>query len=278
MRVLIAGALALALLAPAAHAAEPKSEAARLTFVGYLSGLKIGWAKIEAAIVDARYAASMKMETGGMVGWFVNWRHDSRSYGGFEGGSEAKFMPRYYRNGNFWEENQRFVELDRSGGETKIKAAKPHPVEDEGHPAVPAPLLADALDPLSAILAVGREIDATGACETKLPVYDGRRLYRLEVSDDGAADLQPSRYAPLAGPSRKCDFIFKRVAGFKKKKTDKTPTEGVVYFRRAAEGAPMMPVKIVADSKYGSVMLHLKEIEPLDPLLAEQALLPAKQQ
>ncbi len=104
-------------------------------------------------------------------------------------------------------------------------------------------------------------------------MFDGRRLYRLKIVDEGAADLERSRYAPYAGQSRRCAFEFERVAGFKDEKKEKArePLTGLAYFRRPADGAPMMPVRVTADSKYGTAVLHLRKVELLDPQLAAQA-------
>ena len=257
-----------------ASAADLKPQAARYTYVGYMGGVKIGWAKADIIVGKDRYLAKMNMETGGMVGWFVEWRHSSVATGATTASQTTPFAGDTYRNDSFWKETDRYIEVAYDDDDVaSIADAAPHPVKDEGRPAIPEELLTGVLDPLSAITAIGRIIDATGSCNASFGVFDGRRRYQLQVMDNGDMDIGRSRYAPYGGEARRCDFIFKRVAGFKKLKSD-DPTRGRAYFRRVAQGSPLMPVQVAADTKYGGAVLHLKDIELLDPDLAEQALAP----
>lgn len=246
-------------------------EAARFTYVGYLGGVKVGLAKADIALSADKYAAKLNMQAGGMVSWFLEWRHGSVAHGAASGGAPLEAVA--YRNDSYWKGKDRFIELAYPGQTAKVTAAVPDPVKDEGRPAVAPTLLKGALDPLSAIIAIGRVIDASGKCDADLGVFDGRRLYRLKVADKGAADLNRSRYAPYAGASRRCQFEFERIAGFKDEKKEKArePLTGLAYFRRPAAGAPMMPVRVSADSQYGAAVLHLRKVELLDPQLAAEA-------
>lgn len=275
MRILVAAAAALFVAQGAfggAGAAEPRSEAARFTYAGYMGGLKIGWARVDAALTDDRYAAKLKLQTGGLVGWFVEWRHGSAAYGATGAGGDAPLAVDAYRNDSFWKGKDRFVKVAYPDGVAAIAEAAPHPVEDESRPAIDPGLLKGVLDPLSAIVAIGQVIEKTGACETEFGVFDGRRRYQLKVTDMGERALSRSRYAPFAGLSRRCDFVFERVAGFKKKSSvDDSPTAGRAYYRSTTERAPLMPVRVEADSGYGAAILHLKEVELLNPQLTERA-------
>ena len=254
-------------------AADLKPQAARYTYAGYMGGIKIGWAETDIVVGQNRYLAKMKMETGGMMGWFLMWRHSSMATGKILESDNTPFAGDNYRSSSFWKNKDRFIEVAYAAGVARIAEAVPHPIKDEGRPAIPANLLADVLDPLSAITAIGRIIDATGSCNTSFGVFDGRRRYQLQVIDSGDRKIGRSRYAPYGGEARRCDFIFKRVAGFKKLHTD-DPARGSAYYRRVAQGAPLMPVQVAADTKYGGAVLHLQDIKLLNPDLAEQALIP----
>ncbi len=273
MRALASALLATVMSFSAAHAAAAEGEAARFRYEGFMGGIKIGWAEADVASTDQRYVAKLKMETGGLVGWFVEWRHGSEAVGKTTRAAATPLTGDHYRNDNFWKEKERFVEVAYKNGMAEIVEATPHPVKDEGRPEVPANLRVNVIDPVSAIFAVGRELERTGKCDASFGVFDGRRRYQLKMTDKGDVDLGRSRYAPFGGEARRCDFVFERVAGFKNKDSD-DPTRGRAYFRRAKEGAPMMPVQVAADMKYGAAILHLQEVELLDPKLAEQAAVP----
>ena len=260
-----AAAAAMSLAAPAFAVDEPA--AAKYRYVGYMGGVKIGWAEAEIATAQERYSANLKMETGGLVGWFVEWRHASASVGA----AGPALAPDRYGNAAFWKEKERYIEVGFQDGLAEIAEANPHPVEDENRPAVPADLRQGSVDPLTAIVAVGRTIDQTGSCKTEMGVFDGRRRYLLKVMDEGETEIGRSRYAPYGGDVRKCTFVFERVAGFKKKNSNE-PTQGRAYFRRVNEDAPIMPVQIAAETKYGAAILHLRELTLLDKQLAGRPL------
>ena len=264
------GVAALAADARAETSGGAAHEAARFSYVGYMGGLKIGWAEADVAFAEGRYAATLKMETGGMVGWFVEWRHGSEAYGGTAAAGDAPLSADRYRNDSFSKGRDRLIEVAYPGHTAEVTFADPHPVRDEGRPAVDPALLTNVLDPLSAIVAIGRRIETSGKCDASFGVFDGRRRYQLKVVDEGRRDLGRSRYAPYGGPARRCGFVFERIAGFKNMNNDE-PTSGHAYFRRAADGAPLMPVQIVADTQYGAAILHLQGLELLDATLVQQA-------
>ena len=79
---------------------------------------------------------------------------------------------------------------------------------------------------------------------------------RARLKSDGISDLRAALNAfdPQGNWRSKTIFagldrrqrLVQRVAGFKKNKADAPPTVGAAYFRRAAEGAPLMPARIKA--------------------------------
>lgn len=262
---------ALVLLAPAAVAAslEPPA-AARFGYTGYMGGIKVGYATIDVSLGQERYAAKLSMETGGLAGMFVDWQHGSSAYGAATPNGAAPFTADAYLNSSIWRGENRYVEVGFADGVAEIDKAAPHPVEDEGRPAVDANMRRGVLDPLSAILALGRALEETGVCTADFGVFDGRRRYQFVVTDSGDRELERNSYAPFGGVARRCDFEFKRVAGFKNDKKG-PPTKGRAYFRSTADGAPLMPIQVFADSKYGATILHLRTVELIDPALAELA-------
>lgn len=262
-----------------APAAKPEA-AGSFVYQGYIGGLKVGEVAMDMALRDGRYAANMRLETAGMVSWFVEWRHSTLVKGkaSADQGPASHGAPltvKSYQADSYWKKKDRFVNFEvRNGGVAEVTTAAPHPVADERRSTITDAQRTDVLDPLSAIIAVGRTLEQTGSCKASYPVYDGRRLYTVKIEDQGIAELEPSRRTPYEGDAQRCKFVFERVAGFRKKSAaDDDPTNGRAYYRRPAPGAPMMPVKIVADLELGSAIINLKQYKSLNPAKAEQVLL-----
>ena len=263
--------ISLLAIAPlTALASDAATSSARFTYEGFLGGVKIGVATANVAIAPDQYAAKLELETAGVAGLVFDWRHASLATGTPTADGEAPFEGLVYRNDNLWKGKNRFIEIAYRDRVAEIAAAEPHPVQDEGRPAVDEALRKDVLDPLSAIIALGQRIEQTGSCAASFAVFDGRRRYQMIVEDEGASEVRKSRYAPFGGETRVCSFVFERVAGFKKD-SDKPPTAGAAFIRRAKPDAPLMPVKIAVDSKYGLAVLHLKDVRQIDAELAALA-------
>ena len=274
----IASALAGSVM-DGAPAAKPEA-AGSFVYQGYAGGLKVGKVAMDVALRDGRYAAKMRLETAGMVGWFVEWRHGTSVKGAASADQGpashgAPLTVKSYQADSYWKKKERFVNFEvRNGGVAEVTKAAPHPLADERRPTITEAQRTDVLDPLSAIIAVGRTLEQTGSCNASYPVYDGRRRYTVKIEDQGIAELKPSRRTPYEGDAQRCKFVFERVAGFRKKlAADDEPTNGRAYYRRPAPGAPMMPVKIIADLELGSAIINLKQYKTLDPAKAEQVLL-----
>jgi hypothetical protein len=253
--------------------------AGAFVYKGYAGGFRVGDVGMDVALRDGRYAATLKLETAGMVGWFVEWRQGTAVQGAasLEKGAAPHGAPlsvtRYHAD-SYWKGKDRYVDFEVQNNVANVTKADPHPIKDEERPTITEAQRTDVLDPLSAIIAIGRTLELTGSCNAVYPVYDGRRRYTLRVEDEGVAELEPSSRSPYEGDAQRCKFAFERVAGFRKEKSD-DPTNGRAYYRRVAPGAPMMPVKIVAELDLGAAIINLKNYKPLDPAKAEQTLLQA---
>lgn len=132
------------------------------------------------------------------------------------------------------------------------------PPADHGRPRPTPQQIADTLDPLSAILAIGRSVAAAHRCTGRFAVYDGRRRYDLVLGDEGTAQLGKSGAYAYAGEVRRCSVAAVKIAGFSWDK-DYSPhtTKGSVWFASPRPGDPALPVRIEFGSSWGAVSVRL---------------------
>jgi hypothetical protein len=156
--------------------------------------------------------------------------------------------------------HDRIARLDYPGDGT-VKTSLVPPV-DVGRPKPTPQQTVETLDPLSAILAIGRSVAATGRCSGRFPVYDGRRRYDLVLADDGTARLEKSADYGYAGEVRRCSVAAVKIAGFSWDQ-DYSPhtTDGRVWFAAPRPGAPALPVRIEFGSGWGFVNVRLTKVE-----------------
>jgi hypothetical protein len=257
--------LALLIMAsPVAEAAKLISKEGRFSYSGYIGGLKIGTSSVDVASDNSKYAVELKMKTGGVIGWFVEWLHRSSAFGLVQDQGNFPLSPNAYRNQSVWEEKERLLQVIFSSGTANILFANPHPIDDERREPIPEKKRQNTVDPLTALIGVGRMIEEKGTCKSNFDIFDGRRLFQLRIEDKGLVKTSQSRFAPFGGDARRCDFTFKQMAGFKRLKEQK-PNKGSFYFRHVSEHAVMMPIKVKAESNYGDLIIHLRNVESIGP-------------
>lgn len=263
--------IAILLVVPShSRASQFKTEGGEFSYVGYMGGVKIGNATIGVALKTDDYSVKLNMETGGIVGWFVKWTNLSAVFGKMSAENEEIFSPVSYQNQSVWKEKRRLIEIAFEAGKTEVQTAIPDPIKDEGRKSISVTDLKNAIDPLTALIKVGKTIEKTGSCTSILKIFDGRRLFQIEIEDKGSAEVSVTRRAPFGGKAHRCDFVSKQLAGFK---PNKEPSEksGSFYFRQLDDSAGIMPVQIKADSSYGSLIMHLKHFQNLKPEVIKQA-------
>jgi uncharacterized protein DUF3108 len=141
-------------------------------------------------------------------------------------------------------------------------AAVLEPAEDPGRPKPTPQQIERTIDPLTALLAIGRAVARTGRCAGTFPVFDGRRRYDLVLHDEGVERIEKVGGLPYAGEVRRCPVSAVKIAGFSFDQ-DYSPhtTNGTVWFARPQPGGPALPVRIEFGSSWGFITVRMTAIE-----------------
>ena len=227
----------------------------------YMGGFQVAKADIELGLYDDCFDLRLAAEPYGVVSYLtsfklVSWADGCRSAAEVV---PASYSVDYFKNGR----KKRWVRVNYKGNDGPLIRAEPAPENDHRDP-VPHGLRDGSLDPLSAVLAIIEAITREGRCDGERPVYDGRRLFRVKLSHVGSAELPPSDYAAYAGTAIECLVRIEKVAGFKKSEIRKRhfPEKVRVYLAEAVPGAPLLPVRLEADYRFGQIRVHAAKIVP----------------
>ncbi|HYE50954.1 MAG TPA: DUF3108 domain-containing protein [Azospirillaceae bacterium] len=257
--------LLAALALPGAASAEPVPLEADYTV--HVGGVEVLRPKARVEMAQGRYRLALSAETEGMLGRFAAWKADIEAVGALADGPLPR--PERYRSDSVWREQPRLTVLDYAGGGAPRVTADPPP-EKEREP-VPDALKPGTVDPMSATVAV---LDALGdgrGCGGTLPVYDGRQRYDLVLTPLGTETLATSELAAYAGPAEACRLEFRPVAGRWKEqgrrdrdgdRPRQRQAETKVWFARAHEGGPPLPVRVEMSGFLGAVVIHLSRVAP----------------
>lgn len=249
------GIAVLALLLSSPAAAEPTPLAAR--YEAFVAGFPVVSFAFRLDETGKTYALGGEVKTLGLLRLFYRLDLDTDSAGTIRADT---VKPSFHEQRLRLRSGDRMARLDYPGDGT-VKASLVPPV-DAGRPKPTPEETLHTLDPLSAILAIGRTVAGAGRCAGRFPVYDGRRRYDLVLADDGTGEVAQSAGYGYAGSVRRCSVAAVKIAGFSWDQ-DYSPhtTRGQVWFATPRPGDPALPVRIEFGSGWGFVSVRLTKIE-----------------
>ncbi|MGK2742175.1 DUF3108 domain-containing protein [Tepidicaulis sp. LMO-SS28] len=235
-----------------------------LSYEVYGGGFHVLSLATQAIVTPRRYEIVSRLETRGIADTLFNGQMDSQAHGLMTpAGPELLTYAQDYA-GYFGE---RSVDIARTAdGSYEVTAEPPDGIHADG--SLPAHTLRGTIDPLTA--SVFTAINDTDApCAQVVPVFDGRRVFRLRFRPDGEEILQPESENAYAGPALRCKVTYEAVAGFSRdwyidqaKDPLKPFTIWLASFESAdkKEGAPdrfNVPVRLLIETRYLNGVAHL---------------------
>ena len=266
MRSLKPFAVMIALLAATAVLAGPARASVErgivLSYEMWQGGLQPF--KIEFRIADSKtgYRAALLAETSGVVGWAYPYRVQSLSEGRF---SRDGLNPDSYRSTmrKPGKERLRWINYGTDGRpEAGFDPPRKGTSDDEPTEAE----IAGTVDPISGLVAVIDRVRDSGRCAGVVPVYDGKKVFHLQVTDQGTKRLESNEYGVFNGKATVCRVQVKRVAGFRKKKRNRfglryLPEDLDIWFAPAVAGHGPVPVRIEGKADLGQIVIHLVKVD-----------------
>lgn len=130
---------------------------------------------------------------------------------------------------------------------------------------IPPDRLANAVDPLAAVLQAALQLTNTGSCNTGADVVEGRKLYRATVTDRGTDPMPGGRRSIYTGPAQRCDFtLVPEAGGFDAEEFEEDRASGTVWLADLVDGMPPFPVRMQFGRDGRSIHLHLRSVIPSD--------------
>jgi hypothetical protein len=241
--------LGLWLAAPASAQAPAAVELDYRLYVGGLHALSL---TARIAREGEGYRMRVLARTDGLVAELVDAAYEAESAGVTDG---AVPRPRRYRGVSRDGDENKSVAL--SWSPERVPAAVFEPAHDAPTEPLADEVIAGTVDPASAALTLMTTLAASGRCELRVPVFDGKRRYDLVAGDGGSRELRSSRYAPYAGPATECVVAIERIAGFRSGKlAGRYPDRISIFLAPLWEGMPV-PVRLHASNLFGALRIHL---------------------
>ncbi len=265
-----AGALAAAVIGGVPATALAAGPTAILKYEIYAAGLRVVHVQIDATLSDAGYGLSLGFTTNGMYGALFPGAIVTDVQGRWEGDQAA---PMVLTSRGHWHGGDRQSRIEYQDDRPIVKLlVPPNSAEREE---VPPEQQAHTIDTLSAIALLVHRVAATGKCEGSATTYDGRRLSEITAVTHGEETLAPTNRSRFSGPTLRCDFTGRMIAGFKHDDDPAQvgrPKHGSAWLAQVVPGDPPLPVRLSFETNwFGDAEMYLEDASVLNGAVTAKA-------
>ncbi len=228
--------------------AMPRAAAAQLNYALYVLGVPVADAVLTVDMVAADYRISLEYHHIGLVSVVARNRLEMQARGGFQNGQPA---PVEFASKSRLRGEERSAALTWRAGTPVVTALVPSN-EGEREEVTPAQN-ANAIDPMSTIVLLLRDVARTGRCEGRSRAYDGRRLRLLEARTTGEELIPASGRSSFSGRALRCDFTEQTLAGFRLgagREADARTLAGTIWLASVLPGGAKLPVQVSVETRW----------------------------
>jgi len=260
MHRIICGLIA-ALACSAAAPIAPTRTA--LHFTGYVLGLPVMNFAIDLAQSGETYDVQMNYHTTGPIRVFFPADREVTAHGT---STATRVQPLEYEiNGQA--RGRIYHAIIHFGAVTPVvdneSPREPANPRDQFQPIPPA-LTANAIDNVSAVLGLLRQVAATGRCERDAHVFDGRMLTDLRATTAPDQLLTADHGSVFAGVAHQCRFTGQVLAGGPKPPPGRDrrrgpPPVGTAWIAPIGPAGEMLLVRVAFTTPTGSLVFYLDQ-------------------
>jgi hypothetical protein len=239
-----------------------------LTHSVYLGGMYMGSFQTEVTQSEKDYSIAATASSNDALDWFFSWKARSLSEGNLEGLTPR---PRTHFYDSKWKDEMRGAKITFAPGEVPdYKVIGKRSSNPNKYTPLNKEALRGALDPLSMLVAASLKMEKDGTCNSRYPVFDGRRHLTVKLDDIKSKLFNKSSYNVFAGEAKGCRITYEELGGFKKDSGFELEDDLDIYMASPVPGGRIVPVRMHVDTKLGGFELHLEKYKYQDVKLASR--------
>jgi hypothetical protein len=228
----------------------------QLAYDTYAAGVEVMQLHAFFGLGPWNYHIDVDYHTTGLVGLFYRGHQVNTVRGAWQGDQAT---PTEFFGEGVWRGHDRRTLIAYDHGLPQIRDLQP-PQESEREP-VPADMQLHTMDTLSALAQLMRRVAHDRTCETTVRTYDGRRVLEVVAHTGGPDTLEPTGRSSFSGPTLRCDFEGRELAGFLLGQDDpehRRPLHGSAWLAPLLADAPPLPVRIAFQTRwFGLATMYL---------------------
>jgi hypothetical protein len=258
--VVLAIAFGMTLLAGHSSQAEPtdgKPTKVKANYGINFNGINIGDIKLAATLANSEYTVNANAQISVLAGMLFDWNGTTASSGRVMSRGP---LPYSYSFGYKTSEKSEKIDVKFSNNVVREIAVNPPQRPSAARIPVTRKHMQNVVDPLSAVVMltnVGANKSGADVCAKRLPIFDGKARYDLQLSFKGTKSINASN--GYKGPAYICKVKFIPIAGHKPGDEDSTyasKNEGMeVWMMPVAKAGLYIPYYIYLPTAVGTATL-----------------------
>lgn len=238
----------------AIHSDQEKSVDIR--YGGRVFGIPVMKASISADFVGEKYAARADFRTSGLLSIFSKVQVIASATGEVKNGK--------LKSKEYWHkelDGRKNRELSMSYGKELVTIRVDPPLYTMGDPPASMQQRLEALDPVSALLALTVSNTAAQQCKGSIKVFDGKQRYDLRMQ---AGEIKTIRTRAYKGKALRCQVWYIPVAGFDAddlRNPEEYQKPVTMWLSKSKDSEFQIPVRFEAKLSFGTAVIEARKIE-----------------
>jgi hypothetical protein len=228
----------------------------QIAYDTYAAGIEVMQMNASFGLGPLSYSIDLNYHTTGLVGLFYGGRQVNSVRGVWH---DEQASPLEFFGEGVWRGHERRTLIAYANGQPDVRELEP-PQDSEREP-VPRELQRRTMNTLSALAHLMRRVERDRTCETTVRTFDGRRILDITAHDGGPERLAATGHSAFSGPTIRCDFTGRELAGFLIGDNDpdhRRPLHGSAWLAALVPSAPPLPVQIAFQTRwFGLATMYL---------------------
>ena len=114
------------------------------------------------------------------------------------------------------------------------------------------------------LAAIARQYNQVGFCDSRIPIFDGKRRFDAIFRDEGKEEIKANEYSAFAGRAAKCSMYIDKLGAEGDDLLWQLSSDRPIYFwilKDAASGAPFIARVKINETPLGEMNVYTTKIE-----------------
>lgn len=114
------------------------------------------------------------------------------------------------------------------------------------------------------LAAIARQYNLVGFCDSRIPIFDGKRRFDAIFRDEGKEEIKANEYSAFAGRAAKCSMYIDKLGAEGDDLLWQLSSDRPIYFwilKDAASGAPFIARVKINETPLGEMNVYTTKIE-----------------